>query len=218
MKSKPETSPAGIAGWTCINKPSTKFKPDGEYSIKLLLPPDLAGPLLEKFKTAAEEAKAEFMKKDAKKANLIAKFDLSVPGSDELDADSNPTGNTAFQFKQTALIKPKDTKKDPFEVKIGIFDAKGKPLPSEVIVGRGSRVKVAYEVIPFCMAATKKVGVSLRLKAVQVLELVKYSGGGSADDYGFGEEDGYTQEESSGTFEAAAEHSEQAEGAKDGDF
>ena len=49
-------------------------------------------------------------------------------------------------------------------------------------------MKVAFEPIPYVMASTKKVGVSLRLKAVQVIDLVEY--GNSAASV-FDEEDGY---------------------------
>ena len=57
-------------------------------------------------------------------------------------------------------------------------------------VGNGSIVKVAYEPIPYMMASTKQVGVSLRLKGVQILELVEYGNGASM----FDEEDGYVSE------------------------
>jgi hypothetical protein len=150
---------------------------------------------------------AEFISKDAKKAKLIAAYALHAPGADDVDAEGNATGLIAFQFKQTAIIKPKDPKKQPFETKIGLFDAKGKPMPADVLVGRGSKVKVAYEVVPFCMPATKTVGVSLRLKAVQVLDLKRYSGGQDAAGYGFGAEEGYTADEST---PAPAEGGEQA--------
>ena len=147
----------------------------------------MAGPLRAEFKAAAEAAKKKYLEdeKDAKKRAVLAKYELHVPGNDELDDAGTPTGNIVFKFKQTAIITPKDKSKAPFDVKIGMFDAMQKPVPSTVIVGKGSELKAAYEVIPFCMAGTKKVGVQLRLKAVQILKLVKYVAGGNASDYGF---------------------------------
>jgi hypothetical protein len=214
------TTPAGIAGFVCVNKPSTKFKPDGEYSIKLVLDPATAAPLQAEFTKLAEAAKAEFVKKDAKKAVIIQKYALHVPGADDVDAEGNATGNIVFSFKQTAVITPKDPKKQKFETKIGLFDAKGKPMASDVLVGRGSKVKVAYEVIPFCNPATKSAGISLRLKAVQILDLKRYSGGGDAGSYGFGAEEGYEGE--AATEQAPATEGETpAEGSekpKDADF
>lgn len=189
------TTPRGTAGWVCINKPSTKFKADGEYSIELILPAAQASALQEQFKAEATKAKALFLEResDPKKKAILNKFGLHVPGSDQLDDAGEPTGNVVIKFKQSAVIKPKG--KEPFEVKIGMFDAKNRPIPSSVLVGRGSEIKVAYEIIPFKMDATKTVGVTLRLKAVQVLTLVKYVPGGNAEGYGFGEEDGYATED-----------------------
>jgi hypothetical protein len=51
-----------------------------------------------------------------------------------------------------------------------------------------AKVKVAFEPVPYVMPSTKKAGVSLRLKALQVIDLVEY--GNSATSV-FDEEDGY---------------------------
>ena len=61
-------------------------------------------------------------------------------------------------------------------------------MGKDTLVGNGSKVKVAFEPIPYVMPSTKKAGVSLRLKAVQVIDLVEY--GNSATSV-FDEEDGY---------------------------
>jgi hypothetical protein len=47
---------------------------------------------------------------------------------------------------------------------------------------------VAFEPIPYVMQATKRVGVSLRLKAVQVIDLVEY---GNTAASVFDEEEGF---------------------------
>ena len=96
-----------------------------------------------------------------------------------------------FRFKLKAKVTPKQG--DPFEQRPAIFDAKGKPL-QEAKIGGGSKVKVAYELIPY-YTAIAGAGVSLRLKAVQVIDLVEFSGGASADAFGFGEEEGYEAED-----------------------
>lgn len=210
-KNQTFTTPAGTARWTCINKPSTKFNPAGEYSLDLALTPEVAGPLAATLKAAAEQAKKDFVAKDAK----VKAYGLHVPGTAETDKEGNETGLTLFKFKQIAVITPKDKSKEPFEVSINKFDAKGKALDPTIIIGSGSKLKVAYEIVPFAMAATKKVGVKLRLKAVQVLELVKYRGGVNADSYGFGEEDGYTGTDAPAA-EATGTEGEQPAG--NGDF
>lgn len=182
-------TPAGLTRWVCVNKPSVKFNPDGVYSVELLLPPEIAEPIIADFKKQAEAAKEKAIKDTPKNAGKIRTYGLHVPGEKAFDKDGNETGDYVFKFKGNAKIKPKNG--DPFEKRPGVFDAKGKPLPAGVIVGRGSRVKVAYQAVPFCADGLKKAGVSLRLSAVQVLELVQPSGGGSAESFGFGEEEGY---------------------------
>jgi hypothetical protein len=71
-----------------------------------------------------------------------------------------------------------------------LFDAKGKPLSKDIKIGGGSKMKVSYEILPY-YTAIAGAGISLRLKAVQVIDLVEYSSGGSGESYGFGKEDGY---------------------------
>lgn len=199
QKNKSGVSPAGKLAWACLSKPSTKFKKDGEYSVKLVLDAATAKTLTDALRPQAEEARDTIIsqEKDAKKAALLKRYTLAVPGVPELDDAAQETGNVVYSFRQTALIRPKDTSKEPFEVKIGVFDAKGKPLPSGLMIGRGTVAKVAYEVVPYKMASdatSGKIGVSLRLKAVQIIELVKYDNK-SADAYGFGAEEGYSHED-----------------------
>jgi hypothetical protein len=67
-----------------------------------------------------------------------------------------------------------------------VFDAKKNPLPEGAEIGGGSTIRVAAELYNY------EKGVSLRLKKVQVLELVK--GGSSADE--FDVEDGFEVEAS----------------------
>ena len=102
------------------------------------------------------------------------------------------TGAVSVRFKLKAKVTPKNG--DPFEQRPAIFDAKGKPITGDAKVGGGSKVKVAYELIPY-YTAIAGAGISLRMKAVQVIDLKEYSGGASADAYGFGEEEGYEAED-----------------------
>ena len=60
-------------------------------------------------------------------------------------------------------------------------------MDKSTAVGNGSTVKIAVEPFPYVMQSTKQVGVSLRLKAMQVIDLVEYGAPSSI----FDEEDGY---------------------------
>ncbi len=100
-------------------------------------------------------------------------------------------GDDLFKFKMTHIIQ---TKKGDWERKVPIFDAKGNNITDTISsIGRGTKGKVAYELSPFYMN-DKNYGVSLRLTAVQILDLVE-EGEASASAFGFDEEDGYVQSE-----------------------
>lgn len=175
-------SPKGIASYPYLTKPDTKFNPDGEYKVSLIVAGDdsskIIALLTEKHKAAVAQVKKENAGKRVKEGDL--------------PFIENDDGTVTFKFKMKAKVTPK--KGDPFEQKPALFDAKGKPLTGEPKVGGGSTIKVSYEVVPY-YTAIAGVGVSLRMKAVQIIELKEYSGGGDAESYGFCEEDGFEADE-----------------------
>jgi len=80
----------------------------------------------------------------------------------------------------------------PWTAAPAIFDAKGQPVRDrDSLKGMwsGTTGRVSFEAQPFFQAAIGA-GITLRLKAVQIIDLVE--GGGSAESYGFGEEDGWS--------------------------
>lgn len=96
-----------------------------------------------------------------------------------------------FKFKMTHIIQ---TKKGEWERHVPIFDASQKDISGSITnVGNGSKIKVAYELVPFYVTS-KNYGITLRMTAVQVLDLKEYSDG-NASDFGFGTEKGYVQED-----------------------
>ena len=175
-------SPKGIASYPYLTKPDTKFNTEGEYKVSLLVSGDDASKaidfLTKQHKAAVSKAQKENAGKRVKES--------------ELPFIENDDGTVTFKFKMKAKVTPK--KGDPFEQKPALFDAKGKPLTGEPKVGGGSVIKVSYEVEPY-YTAIAGAGVSLRLKAVQIIELKEYSGGGNAESYGFGEEEGFEADE-----------------------
>ena len=94
-----------------------------------------------------------------------------------------------FKTKLKARIKTKAGVVK--EQNVFVYDAKKNLMPSSVAVGNGSVIKVAVEPYPYVMQSTKQVGVSLRLKGVQVIDLVEYGAPASSM---FDEEDGYVAE------------------------
>lgn len=188
MATKPKlqryTTPAGIAQYPYLSKPDTKFNPDGEYKISLEIPADEAQAI-----TAFLDEQLAVSIATAKKENAGKK----IKEGDAPYSVNDETGAVSVRFKLKAKVTPKNG--DAFEQKPAIFDAKGKPIMGDAKVGGGSKVKVAYELVPY-YTAIAGAGISLRLKAVQVIDLKEFSGGASADAFGFGKEDGYEAEDS----------------------
>jgi len=191
------TSPKGTFKYPRLNEPDTKFKPAGEYSVKLILDPEedavkalikKLSPLHHEAVEAGQEAWDE-LKAAAKKNNPFKTNDLFAEDYDDQD---EKTGLIVFNMKMTASGSNKKTGKEWSRSPV-IFDSKGVALPKPPSIWGGTIGKVSFETMPY-FTATAGAGMSLRLSAVQVIDLV--SGGGSRDasEYGFGEEEGYEGE------------------------
>jgi hypothetical protein len=171
------TTPKGIARDPYLNTPDTSFNPDGDFKVELVVDQsDEARAFMAKLREAHEAAVVK-----AKKANpgsRIKVAELSV--SEDEDA-----GKVTFKFKLKAKVTTKTGK--VFEQKPALFDSRGKPIQKKV--GGGSTIKVAFEIVPF-YTATVGAGLTLRLKAVQVLTL-STSDEAEFASYGFFKEDGY---------------------------
>lgn len=109
---------------------------------------------------------------------------------EEEDDQGDETGDFFMSFKQKAGGTTKAGKTWSID-RIPMFDSQGKPVPQGTEVWGGSKMKVSFDVLTYAMPATKNIGLTLRLKAVQIIELVQGgSGSGSAEGYGFGEVEG----------------------------
>ena len=172
-------TPAGRAIYPWLINPDTKFNALGEYKVSLSLHSSEAEPLIKKIDEAMEKAKA--LAPEGKKIKL-----QDPPYYNEVDGDEQETGNILFKFKSKAQIQTKDGK--TLRISPKLFDAKGTLLKDIDDIWGGSKIKISADVAPYYVGAVGA-GVSLRLKAVQIIELVK--GGGNADSYGFEATEGY---------------------------
>lgn len=173
------TTPKGRANWPKLAEPDTKFNADGVYSIKLVLDADAAKPVIEAIDKVRSQA-IEDAKSEVGKGKKIKVADAPYVVDEE-------ASTVTFNFKMKASGKTKGG--EVFTQKPALFDAHGKPLPAGIKIGGGSECRVSADVVPF-FTALIGAGASLRLRAVQVLELVEF--GGNAESYGFDvEEDGF---------------------------
>jgi hypothetical protein len=180
-------SPSGRFIYPWLSTPDTKFDADGVYRLKLAVP-------------AAECASFVEMiegKYDDNLANNKAKVTKEGARPWELDEEANAY---LFTFKMKAVVTTKTG--EQFTQRPSLFDASGAIL-GNVKVGGGTVGKISFEVIPYANKALGA-GISLRLKAVQIIDLVEF-GVGDADSFGFAEEEGYVANTGSDFEDEAAE-------------
>lgn len=167
------TSPLGTAIYPRLTQPDTKFDKDGVYSVDLELDPTdkAASAFIDSLKKASDEAyKALVEEKGGKK---LKRCDLPIKETDD--------GKVRIKFKLKAKAGNDERS---WEQKPVIFDSAGTAMQAPPNVGSGSRIKVAFEVVPF-FTAMVGAGISLRMKAVQIVELKEYTPGDNFDAYGF---------------------------------
>lgn len=181
------TTPQGIAVYPKVEKPDTKFDANGVYSIDLDLDETEAAELAEKLQKVADAAYAEECKAKGKKG--LKRSDMPWKKTDD--------GKTRFKFK----LKAKGgTGEKQWDQKPALFDAKGNPV-KDLNIGSGSIVKVAFDVVPYFTAMVGH-GITLRLRAVQVIELRQWIAGDNFDAFGFKATDGFVKEqEATATFD-----------------
>lgn len=205
-------SPRGTFRYPKLNEPdygTENFpKPDGEYSVRLILTEADAQPLVDQLQphldAAVEEAQAKFKELPVATRKKLKEVTVNDLYQIEYDPETEEaTGNVIFKFAMKASGKTKDGKE--WSRKPAIFDSKGKRLAKPEPIWGGTEGKVAFEVRPYFIAGTGAAGLKLGLNAVQIIELVS-GGGRDAEGYGFGAEDGYEagdneDAEDNGTFQ-----------------
>tara|TARA_R100000697_G_scaffold95582_2_gene107495 strand:- start:32 stop:631 length:600 start_codon:yes stop_codon:yes gene_type:complete len=171
------TTPVGTALWPHLNEPDTKFDKDGSYSVNLILDKQETETIKSKLSDILKEFMSSGQSKSNKKANL--------PIKEDKDQDGKPTGMYQIKFKLKAVGQSRGER---WEQRPALFDSQGQPLSEQI--GNGSKIKVGAEVVPYstAMAGT---GVSLRLKAVQVIELSSNTSD-TFDSWSFSKEEGFT--------------------------
>jgi len=174
----------GNAKWAKVFEADYRFVPEGEYSIQVTMPEEQAAEVCEQLDNMAQAKLAEAVKDNPKLKTVLS---TRKSYEAETDENGNPTGNLLFKAKMKSRIKSRDGQ--TYTQQPMVVDAKRTPMQGNTLVGNGSLVNIAVEPIPYVMQSTKQVGVSLRLKAVQVIDLVEYGGSGASSI--FDEEDGY---------------------------
>lgn len=181
-KVKALVTPTGNALWAKVTEPqSNKFNPTPMYSMSVIFTPEEAEGFKGKMQALLDNFYDEtFAEIKPAKQKTLAKADLFREAEDK---DGNLTGELELRTKQFS----KDFKgKDQI---MPIVDSSGKDITEGCpLVGNGSRVRAKVFPKLYYMASTNTVGISFRLNAVQIIELVEYgnaSGGFEAVEGGY---------------------------------
>jgi len=200
------TTPRGVLVYPYLIKPDVKFDARGVYTTKVRLSGPEGESLAKQIDVLMKESHDSAVKEQAEKGKK-GKVKMADPPY-SFDEES---GNYEFTFKMVATGKKKDGTE--FTQRPALFGADAKPITQELKIGGGTEAKVSFEVMQFF---TKLVGagVSLRLKAVQILKLVEWDIGGAY--YGFDNEEAEDEPTTEDTNDEAAE--EECEDPDDADF
>lgn len=190
------TTPAVAAIYPRLNEPDTKYKPEGEYSVKL---PFAAGEFPQSVIEQCEALRDELMEetverlKSEKKGAKAKSMSVRPILTTETDKESGEeTGRFTINAKMRASGVSKKTGK-AWTRSPALFDSKGGKLKNVPSIWGGTVMKVAVEAVPYYTPKDNEVGVAFYMEAVQIIKLVSGTSR-DASDYGFGEEaDGYTE-------------------------
>ena len=200
-------TPTAEAALAYIVTPSTEYKENGQYYIRIRLKDgeketQALVDLIEKERKAAFDMAMERLETPKEKKALK----LATPAyHTEEDDDGNETGYIVFNFKRNATYTDKKSGKLK-ALALPIFDSMGQPVDKDNLeVWSGSIVTVAFRLKPF-YTASLGVGVTQHLEAVQLIKVVS-GRAKTADGYGFKKQPGGFAEEAKGADSAAEEAS-----------
>lgn len=203
------STPRGVLKFPKLNEPDHGSKDYpcqhkwGDYKTTLVLDrskPGVAAFLakldkaLEVAQELAEAAFAELPLKQRKafEAKGIKGPVRVSPYAEVYDEETEePTGMVEMKFSKRAGGERKSDGKE-WTAKPDLFDAKLKPInPKKVPIWSGSVATVNFDLEPYFVTGTGDYGLSRRLNAVQIIELISAGGNRSASSYGFSEEEGF---------------------------
>lgn len=166
-------------------EPETKFNPEGAYKIVGLLDPADADGVATQLDELLNKHKASLKSQAPDQKFKLADLPYAYQ---EID------GKPLFVVKSKMKAKGIDRDGRAWSAAPALFDAKGKPITDRDSLKNmwsGTLGRISFDACPFYQAAIGA-GITLRLRAVQIISLVE--SGGNAESFGFEEEDGWTSE------------------------
>lgn len=196
----PET--AITVGYVNVFEPSTKFDKDGVYQLNALISAK-EGKKIRKICEETLDSQYEKFRKNSKKMDITACVPYVEVEKDDkgciIKETPDPEGRYILKTKNKAYIRDGEIGQ-----RIPVFDSKLKPVKN-LKFGAGSKVKLGISIEGY--SSNLGTGVTIKLKAVQILEVQGFNTH-KAEDF-FTEEEGfeYTEED----VENQAENDEEAD-------
>ena len=173
MSQTTNISEIGEAIYPHLNKPDVRFSEAGEYKVTLKVAKSDATAMLKLYNSAIEDA-LKLAEQNHKGKGIK---NAPKPFTEE-------DNYVFFKFKMKATGVNQKTK-EKFSQRPQLFDAKKNPIPLSTLIWGGSKMRVAYNLVPY-YTPMLGAGITARLKAVQVISLVE-----GKDSNLFNKEDGY---------------------------
>ncbi len=165
------TTPVGELVYPWLTRADTRYDPDGVYQTKILMPFENAQDLIARLEGALTDFVGTLDVAKQKTYSQAPVFE------EELDEDGNPTGNVMFKCKLLAKVTPREG--EPFtQAPVCVMAENGEAVDKPIYGGSMARIK--GQIVPYSNAASKVAGVTLRMRSVQVHELVSGTSDGGA--------------------------------------
>jgi hypothetical protein len=153
-------SAMGEAVYPHLNKPDVKFSEAGEYKVTLKVKKSDASKMLGEYKQAIDDSLIKAEKENKGKTIKSA----PIPYTEEGDY-------VFFKYKLKATGTNFKTK-EKFSQRPALFDAKNNPIDTATLIWGGSKMKIAYSLVPY-FTPMLGAGITARIKAGQVIEIVE---------------------------------------------
>jgi len=215
-------TPVGIGQYAYLETPDFEYNKDGDWKVKVFFDPTddavkaMMATMDEKMELAMEYFTGLAKTKKDKKAVRPSE---NTPYYFETDDEDEPTGRIFINPKSIASGKTKEG--EEWKRQMPIFDAQGVRVTEKLNIGSGTSLRCSI-VLRAYYNKQNGVGLSLRLTAVQVIDLKQFGGGiQTAEDAGFEKVEGGFNAETfeSPTADALEEAAEAPEGEEgNGDY
>lgn len=184
------TTPIGEAVFPWLTKPDTRFNKDGVYHVDISVPFELAQDCIARLEKVRDDfiATLPVAKQRALAPRPVYIEELTRPVREEGMSDEQweevkfnfvgePTGNVIFRCKLKALVRPQDGEAWVQKPTVITADT-GEAITDPVY--HGSILRARGQIVPYTNDSNATAGITLRLRAVQVHELVTGGGDGAA--------------------------------------